>query len=122
MKRSEMLTLRKEVATSVAAELFAMEAAVDEALNRAARLTGRLATGRLEAGLSAVVGQPAFQRSTELVAMLGGVRAKAVEAHFALKDLQDSIGVRHTATGGHDKPEEPIAPAAHGLALVTRAA
>jgi hypothetical protein len=107
MKRTEILAQRAAIAATVAEELFALEACLDEALNRAARLTGRLATARIEAGLSAVVGQPAFERSTELVGLLGQVRGKAVEAHHALKEMHDSIGLRGVAWGG-DKPEEPI--------------
>ena len=97
---------RKIVAHQVADQLFAAELAIDRALSETARLTSMLSDGRVEAGLSAVVGQSVMDRTCASIVMLANGRRELVEAHGHLTEVKNQIGLRTVAIGGLDKPEE----------------
>ncbi len=97
---------RRLVAHQVADQLFAAEAAIDGALSAVAALTAMLPTARIDANLSAVVGQNVIDRSTETIAALAQARRSIVETHRELHDVQHQIGLGAVALGGIDKPEE----------------
>jgi hypothetical protein len=101
---------RKIVAFKVADQLFAAELAIDRALSETARLTSMLSDARVEAGLSAVVGQSVMDRTCASIVMLANGRRELVEAHGALAEVKDRIGLRAIAIGGMDKPEENAPP------------
>ena len=101
---------RKIVAHKVADQLFAAELAIDRALSETARLTSLLSDARVEAGLSAVVGQSVMDRTCASIVSLAAGRRELVEAHGALAEVKDRIGLRAIAIGGMDKPEENAPP------------
>lgn len=101
---------RKTVAYKVADQLFAAELAIDRALSETARLTTMLSEGRVEAGLSAVIGQSVMDRTCASIVMLSNGRRELVEAHGHLADVKNQIGLRTVAIGGMDKPEENAPP------------
>ena len=101
---------RKIVGHKIADQLFAAEAAIDAALSAVATLTAMLPTARIEANLSAVVGQGVFDRSCETLTSLTEARRGIVETHRELTDVQHRIGLGAVALGGIDKPEENIPP------------
>jgi hypothetical protein len=97
---------RKIVAHRVADQLFAAELAIDRALSETARLTSLLSDSRVEAGLSAVIGQSVMDRTCASIVSLANGRRELVEAHDALAIVKDQIGLRAIAIGGMEKPEE----------------
>lgn len=99
---------RRIVAQQVADQLFAAEAAIDGALAAVATLTAMLPSARIEANLSAVVGQGALDRTTETIAALAQARRGIVEAHRELFDVQHQIGLGAIALGGVDKPPHDV--------------
>lgn len=110
-----MLKERRAAAMKVAESLFAAEEAIDAALARVAELNGVLATARVEAKLSAVVGQDAFEGAASAFAALARARCDIVETHNRLSDTKVQIGLRTLAVGDHGKP--PAAETRH-LAVV----
>jgi hypothetical protein len=107
---------RKIVAHKVADQLFAAELAIDRALSETARLTSLLSDARVEAGLSAVVGQSVMDRTCASIVSLANGRRELVEAHGALSVVKDQIGLRTIAIGGMVKPEENAPPPSGELA------
>lgn len=97
---------RKILGHQVAAQLFAAEAAIDGALAAVAALTAMLPNARIEARLSAVVGQGVFDRSSQTIAALTDARRGIVETHRELSDVQYKVGLGAVALGGEDKPDE----------------
>lgn len=97
---------RKILGHRVANQLFAAEAAIDGALSAVATLTAMLPTARIEARLSAVVGQGVFDRSSQTIAALTEARRGIVETHRELTQVQHSIGLGAVALGGDEKPDE----------------
>jgi hypothetical protein len=112
---------RRIVAHQVADQLFAAETAIDGALSAVATLTAMLPTARIEANLSAVVGQAVVDRTSETIAALADARRGIVEAHRELGGVQSQIGLGAIALGGVDKPEEDI-PRTGRLRTVNRSA
>ena len=94
-----MLNNRLAAARLVAAKLTAAEEAVDDALITAAELTSAFPQARRQANVSAVVGQDAIALAAEAMAALQLARAKLVEAHHALADVRDGMGLRTHAAG-----------------------
>jgi hypothetical protein len=106
-----MLAQRRAAMEAVTPELFAMESAIDAALLQATRLTASLIQQRQEAGLSAVVGQDAIERSGAAFATLLMARREVVATHNELGSLKKQIGlgaVVMTGNGG-DKPDPQVA-------------
>ena len=101
---------RKILGHKIADQLFAAEAAIDGALSAVATLTAMLPGARIEANLSAIVGQSVFDRSCQTIAALTEARRGIVETHRALTEVQHQIGLGAVALGGTDKPEENIPP------------
>lgn len=113
---------RKIVAHQVADQLFAAETAIDGALAAVATLTALLPTARIDARISAVVGQGVIDRTTETIAALATARRGIVEAHRELHDVQHQIGLGAVALGGVDKPEEETPRPGGRLTVATRRA
>lgn len=99
-----MLKERRAAAMKVAESLFAAEEAIDVALARVADLNGTLAMARLEARLSAVVGQEAFEGAASAFAALSRARHDIVDTHSRLSETKVEIGLRAVAIGDQGKP------------------
>ncbi len=116
-----MLKRRRNAARQLASRLFETESAIDEAISKMADLAGYMPIARVDANLSAVVGQDALSQAALALSALINARGQIVETHNRLADTRDQIGLRETALGGGaDKP--PIVQGSIGLALVDEAA
>ena len=99
-----MLKQRREVAIKVAESLFAAEEAIDAALARTAELNSKMVTARSDAGLSALVGQDAFEVSAAAFAALARARTDIVESHRRLSEAKIQVGLRTVGIGELPKP------------------
>ena len=99
-----MLKERRAAVMKVAESLFAAEEAIDLALARAAELTSTMVNARIDAKLSAIVAQDAFEGSASAVAALVRARADIVETHKRLSESQVQIGLRTVSFGDLGKP------------------
>ena len=99
-----MLKQRREAAIKVAESLIAAEQAIDIALARAAELNQVMVTARQEAGLSALVGQEAFEAANSAFAALARARCDIVETHKRLSETKIQVGLRTVAIGELPKP------------------
>jgi hypothetical protein len=111
-----MLERRRNAMDAVAPELFAMESAIDDAILQSARLTASLIQERRNAGLSAIVGQDAIERSSATFSTLIAARREIVATHEELGALKKKVGLGAVMVGGlGDKPDDsPFAlPQAH---------
>jgi hypothetical protein len=115
-----MLKNRRDAAIKVVDSLYAAEAAIDAALARAAELNTTLANARIEAKLSAVVGQEAFAGAAAAFAALARARAEIVETHNRLDETRVRIGLRTIVIGHGDNngKEEPTADERRPLRVV----
>lgn len=105
-------TARAAVAHRLAGDLCSAEAAVDAAFAEVARFAASIPGARLEASLSAVVGQPVFLCLAEGMTALAEARARLVDAHSELAKVGEQIGVSHVvAHGPLDKSEAETRPA-----------
>jgi hypothetical protein len=102
---------RALVAQKVANELFATEAAIDDAIAHTSKLVGELMTARREMGLSAVVGGEAVSKATEAMTALAAARSAVVLAHNELAETKLRVGVRTKMAGIEDKGATSSAPA-----------
>ncbi len=115
MKRSEHAAT---VVARLAEDLFQAEASQDEAVSQLGRLAQSLTRSRRDSGLSATVGQAAFDALADaLTAQIGAQRAM-VALHEALADVKRNTSYRGVQMGGLEKSDEPI-PRPTGLALVS---
>lgn len=112
---------RRILGHQVADQLFAAEAAIDGALSAVAALAAMLPTARIEARLSAVVGQGVFDRSSQTLAALTEARRGIVETHRELSSVQHSIGLGAVSLGGDEKPDENSPPVEGRLRTVAAA-
>ena len=103
-----MFKERRAAAIKVAESLFAAEEAIDAALARVAELNSTLATTRMEAKLSAVMGQDAFEGAAAAFAALARARCDIVETHNRLSETKIQIGLRTVAIGDAG-PKPPMA-------------
>ncbi|HEX8480756.1 MAG TPA: hypothetical protein VF650_02500 [Allosphingosinicella sp.] len=103
-----MLKERRDAAMKVAESLFAAEEAIDAALARVAELNSALVTGRMEAKLSALMGQEAFEGAASAFAALARARCDIVETHNRLSETKIQIGLR-TVSLGDAGPKPPVA-------------
>lgn len=110
-----MFKQRRAAAMKVAESLFAAEEAIDAALACVAELNGTLVTARIEAKLSAVVGQDAFEGAASAFAALARARCDIVETHNRLSETKVQVGLREVSIGDVGKP--PMA-ARHQLQIV----
>jgi hypothetical protein len=100
-----MLAKRRNAMDAVAPELFAMESAIDDAILQSTRLTASLINQRRNAGLSAVVGQDAIERSSATFSTLIAARREIVATHEELGHLKQQVGLGAVMFGnGGDKP------------------
>ncbi len=102
-----MLKDRRDAAIKVAESLWAAEDALDAALIKAAEFNSTLATARMDAKLSAIVGQDAFEGAAAAFAAIVRARADLVETHKRLSETKDQIGLRTMGMGDGGKP--PVA-------------
>jgi hypothetical protein len=103
---------RRIVAQEVAQKLGAVEQQIDQALVAAAGLLGALPDARVRARLSAVVGQDALDLVAQATVILSQARGKFVEAHHALAQTGEEIGVGRVFADAGDKTAVPPPP--HG--------
>lgn len=115
MKRSEHAAT---VVARLATDLFQAEASQDEAVSQLGRLAQSLTRSRREAGLSATVGQAAFDALAEAVTAQIGAQRAMVALHQALAEVKHNTSFRGVRMGGLEKSEDPI-PRPGGLALVS---
>ena len=97
---------RVEAVQKGAEQLFSAEAAIDKALSETGTLASLLPSLRLQAHLSAVVGQDAVDEVCEAMMALARARRSIVATHARLADVRDQIGCRTVAQGGLDKPDD----------------
>jgi len=106
-----MLAKRRNAMDAVAPELFAMESAIDDAILQSTRLTASLINERRNAGLSAVVGQDAIERSSATFSTLIAARREIVATHEELGNLKGQVGLGAVMLGnGGDKPGFSVGP------------
>lgn len=92
-------------------QLHATETALDLALCEAARLMITTTQGRIDVGLSAVVGLDAFDGMMDLVNNIAHTRRGVVDLHGRFSSVQAQIGCGGvTLTGPDTKPELPPPP------------
>jgi hypothetical protein len=103
-----MLKQRREAAEKVATHLFAVEAGVDEAITRAAQFTTAMIEARVEAKLSAVVGQAELALASRATALMVEARQLIVDAHKQLAQTRIDVGLREVGFG--DSSECPPLP------------
>ena len=115
MKRSEQAAT---VVARLATDLFQAEASQDEAVNQLGRLAQSLTRSRREAGLSATVGQAAFDALAEAVTAQVGAQRAMVALHEALAEVKRNTSYRGVQMGGMEKVDNPV-PRPAGLALVS---
>lgn len=115
MKRSEYAAT---VVARLATDLFEAEASQDEAVSRLGRLAQSLTRSRRESGLSATVGQAAFDALADAVTAQIGAQRAMVALHQALADVKRNTSFRSVRMGGLEKDGEPY-PRPTGLALVS---
>lgn len=96
-------------AKSVADCLIEFENALDEAFALGSALSSRIVTARLEARLSAVIGQDAIEGAVRTLALLGDARRELVGTHHHLKTCADQIGLREVSFGDLLKPPSAAA-------------
>jgi hypothetical protein len=115
MKRSEHAAT---VVARLATDLFQAEASQDEAVNQLGRLAQSLTRSRREAGLSATVGQAAFDALAEAVTAQVNAQRAMVTLHEALAEVKRNTSYRGIQMGGMEKVDNPV-PRPAGLALVS---
>lgn len=96
--------------TSVAQDLFATEAAIDEAMMQIAALAMRLPTAGRAGGFAATCGQPVYDSIVEAMAGQARARSAMVDIHNHLAQLKDASPLRTVAIGGGTKPPLPENP------------
>jgi hypothetical protein len=100
-----MLHHRARAALKVAESLVALENAIDLAITRAGELTALLPAARVDARLSAIVGQDALDGASMTQSFLVQARRAVVDTHHRLDETREQIGLRPVAIGdGVDKP------------------
>jgi hypothetical protein len=118
-RRKIMLNERRTAANDVARKLFELEAAIDQALVCAGQLAATIPQARINAKLSAVVGQDAFDLVSESLTSLCAARGKTVAAHNALAEVHEQIGLKVFAGGDLWKLVKSVQPE---LTLVSKQA
>lgn len=119
---------RADQATAIAARLqYALlqaEAGQDQSIQRLGRLTQVMTRSRREAGLSATVGQPAFDALARALAAQIEAQSAMVDLHEALAEVKGRTRFRSVRLGGLDKQDEPVprVTKATGLRVVEDAA
>ena len=102
-----MRTKRIEAAKLVAARLFEAERAIDLAASRIAELNAVMPMARLDANMSAMIGQDAFASSADALTFVAKARERMVSTHLHLKSAQDDLGIPEISFGDSIKPPSP---------------
>lgn len=97
---------RLDAARAGAQKLMRAEAAIDAALRETAELMGLLPSLRMEAHLSAVIGQDAVDDLGETLSHILSARRTIIRAHGGLQTVREQIGCRSVSVGELDKPED----------------
>lgn len=97
-----MLEQRRNAAQNLAERLFAAEQALDTAICKTADLIGYMPIARMNANLSAVVGQDAISEAAETLSAMVGARGRLVATHNRLAETRDQIGLQAMAMGSGD--------------------
>lgn len=106
---------RADATRAGAKKLMETEAAIDNALRHAAELAGLLPTLRLDANLSAVVGQKALEEVGETFSHILAARRTIVQAHDSLDQVRTNLGCRSVAVGVMDKTADGDRPRTTGV-------
>lgn len=109
---------RLQAARSVADTLFDFEKALDDAFALGSTLSSRIVTARMEAHISAVLGQDAIEGAVRTLSLLADARRELVGTHHHLKAFADDIGLREVAWGDLVKPPSAELPEARRLKSV----
>jgi len=104
-----MLKQRRDAAENLAKRLFAAEQALDEAIGRAADLIGYMPIARMNAHLSAVVGQDAISEAAGSLSALVEARNRLVATHNRLAETRVQIGLQAMAMGSGDMKPPALA-------------
>jgi hypothetical protein len=103
---------RLNAARSVADRLFAAELALDLAVTKIAELNAALPRARLDANISAIVGQNALESSAAAMLLVARTREQIVMTHSRLKLASVDIGLGEVSFGDALKaPPAMAAPA-----------
>jgi hypothetical protein len=94
-----MRNQRITAARSVADRLFEFEKALDDAFALGSHLSSRIVTARIEARLSAVLGQDAIDGVVRTLMLMADARRELIGTHHHLKALADEIGLREVSWG-----------------------
>lgn len=118
-----MLKERRQIAETVAQQLFAAEAAIDAAIAATATLAATMPMARGEARIAACVGQDALMEAMATCTKLVEARERIVATHKALRVTQRQMGLDAVNFGGLvDKfltvPGEDGGPSARRLSAV----
>jgi hypothetical protein len=100
-----------EAAKIVATRLLEAERALDVAASKIAELNAVMPMARLDANVSAMIGQAAFGSSTEALTHVARAREQMVHTHRHLKEANDAMGLQAVSYGDSLK-----APDARGAA------
>lgn len=95
---------RLAAAQSVAESLFEFEQALDQTLALGAGLSSRIVMARIDARLSAVLGQDAIEGVVKTLSLMADARRELVGTHHQLKSLADNIGLTEVSWGDLLKP------------------
>ena len=95
-----MLVKRRTALEAIVPELSAMETVIDDAILQSTRLTATLINERRNAGVSAVVGQDAIERSSATFSTLIQARREIVATHEELDSLKTQVGLGAVMVGG----------------------
>lgn len=102
-----MLKQRRDAAENLVKRLFAAEQAIDDAIYKVSDLAGYMPIARVNAKLSAVVGQDAINQAAETLSALAAARGHLVATHNHLAETRDQIGLQAMAMGSTGvKPSE----------------
>jgi len=101
------MTTEHEAALQVTKLLWKLEDELDVAFATAGELAMALPRARVEARLSAVVGQHAFEMLSQAMMAIGQARGHAVQSHRSLEKVGKTIGFDADEYGdNHPKPPE----------------
>ncbi|WP_448586483.1 hypothetical protein [Thermaurantiacus sp.] len=100
-----MSTEIKEIATALAARLYAAEEAIDSAVQAASDLASFLPLAGRSVRASAFLGQDAMEHTSASLATLCQARRHLLATHSALTKAQTRLGLQEQSFGGFiDKP------------------
>lgn len=88
-----MLKERKAAARAVAENLFKLERAIDAGILAAGEMISALPRARIDANVSATVGQDAFDQASQILGALVAGRKSGVDLHACLAKVRDQLGL-----------------------------